>query len=70
MKLGDVAYEKDFYWKGKRYVQFLRVKNMTSKGSFKVTCYEKANRCNYVEIPSYFRVKPVISISELIDKTY
>ena len=57
MKLKDVPYGQDFYWKGKRYRQFIRPKY--PEGAFKVTCYQPPQgEC--VGMPSGRDVKPVV----------
>lgn len=57
MKLKDVPYDDDFYWKGDRYRQFVKPKK--AKGAFKVTCYQPPMG-KYIQMPSGRDVKPII----------
>lgn len=63
MKLKDVPYEFDFYWKGKRYRQFIRPRpEHQPKRAFKITCYLTGEQSDYVDMPSGREVKPVVRI--------
>ena len=61
MKLADLNYETNFYWKGDRYVQFMRPRNPPK--TFSVLCYVKNDPCGpYFDMPSGRKVKPVIEV--------
>jgi hypothetical protein len=65
VKLKDVPYECDFYWKGDRYRQFVRPKK--SNGAFKVTCYQPPQgEC--VDMPSGRDVKPIVRAIAVLDR--
>ena len=64
MKLSEIPYEADFYWKGQRYGQVIRPKNPPSK-TFIVVCRlrndeRNGNFSSWVDMPSGRKVKPVI----------
>ena len=59
MKLKDVPYEYEFYWRGDRYRQFMRPKK--AKGAFKVVCYQPPQG-PYVDMPGGRDVKPIIRL--------
>jgi len=60
MRLGDLDYDKNFYWKGKRYVQFMRPRNKT-KGCM-ILCYAKTDIYTNINMPSGRQVKPVLTM--------
>ena len=61
MKLKDVPYETDFFYKGKKWVQFIRPK-MPNRKIFHIICYLKSDPCSErVEIKSNVEVKPIVS---------
>ena len=57
VRLKDVPYEFDFYWKGDRYRQFVRPK--FPEGAFTIVCY-KPPQGLHVDMPSGRNVKPII----------
>jgi len=57
MKLSDVPYDLDFYWKGERYVQCIKAKKPNSGA----TCYKKNSPSGpFWDMPAGRIVKPVI----------
>jgi hypothetical protein len=59
MKLKDIKYEGDFYWKGKRYRQVIRPKVMPRKCII-VCCITKDPCADWVDMPAGREVKPVL----------
>jgi len=59
MKLKDIDYQTEFYWKGKRYKQLIRPKK--PKGKFSVVCCLSPTWGEeWVRMPGGREVKPVI----------
>lgn len=59
MKLKELDYQTEFYWKGTRYRQLIRPKK--PKGKFKVTCFVSGDwGGDLIDMPSGREVKPVI----------
>lgn len=57
----QISYETDFYWKGERYKQVIRMKDPKSKA--KIICRKARDPCSdYVEMPPGRVIKPVIRI--------
>ncbi len=62
-RLRDIPYKIEFYWKGERYKQILRPKNVT--GKFTVVCVlSKKLDSDWVDMPSGRIVKPCVRIDE------
>lgn len=60
-RLKDIPYKTEFYWKGKRYKQFMRPKHPT--GKFTVICYLARSPDNeYIDMPSGRLIKPVVRV--------
>lgn len=60
----QIPYAVDFYWKGDRWKQFIRAKDVKSKGY--VVCYKFCDPCGpRVDMPLGRTVKPVIKLSDL-----
>jgi len=59
MKLKDIEYEVDFYWKGNRYTQVIRPKVLPRKCV--IACRPTKDPCaEWVDMPAGREVKPVI----------
>ena len=62
MKLKDIDYQTEFYWKGQRYKQVIRPKKQYVKNkAFKIVCCLSPTYGEpWVDMPSGREVKPVI----------
>lgn len=59
MKLRDIPYSCEFYWKGERYTQVIRPR--VTKGKFTVVCrLSKTFDGDWVDMPGGREIKPVI----------
>ena len=59
MKVCEVPYDVDFYWKGERYVQFIKAKKVKSSA----ICYKKKDICGpCYDFPAGRIVKPVVRV--------
>jgi len=63
MKISDLQYEDQFYWKGVRYKQFIRPKK--PKGKFTVLCCVAFGEGEYIDMPAGRKVKPVVRIDKI-----
>jgi hypothetical protein len=62
MRLGDVPYEIDFYWKGKRYKQMVKPKRPAKK-AFTVAVMPWLDfSADLIDMPSGRIVKPVVRL--------
>jgi len=60
-RLKDIPYKTEFYWKGKRYRQFMRPK--FPEGNFTVLCYLAKSYDNpIVKMPGGRLIKPVVRV--------
>ena len=68
MKLKDLPYECEFYWKGKRYKQMIRPKKHDEpKGAFKIVCCLSPTVFEpWVYMPSGRQVKPVVKLRKCL----
>lgn len=58
MKVCDVPYDVDFYWKGERYVQWMKAKKVKSRA----ICYKKKDPAGkHYDFPAGRIVKPVVN---------
>jgi len=64
MRLGDVPYKTDFYWKGKRYHQIIRPKNPPKKAFTVVVMLWRDHGSGWIDMPSCREVKPVVRAGE------
>lgn len=63
MKLSQISYGTNFYWKGNKYIQVIRPKN--PKGKFTIVCRPANDPCaKWIDMPSGRNVKPVLSLTE------
>ncbi len=61
MKLKDVPFESEFYWKGKRYRKFIQPRpEFMPKKAFKIPCYLVREQAYYIDMPSGREVKPMV----------
>lgn len=57
----QIPFNVDFYWKGERYKQCIRMKNPKTKS--KVLCYKTHDQYSgYFEMPMGRIIKPIIRI--------
>lgn len=63
MPIRKITFQTDFYWKGDRYRQFIRMRSLPNLPKPKtVTCYKLYEHDGYIEMPLGRKVKPVIRI--------
>jgi hypothetical protein len=63
IRLRDIEYQTQFYWKGDRYKQVIRPK--TKKKVFSVTCRRARDpMAPWVQMPSGRVVKPVVRLGD------
>lgn len=60
MTLHEINFDQKFYWKGKKYKQFIRPKNPISN-SYKISCYALPQG-DFEWFPSGRKVKPIVRI--------
>jgi hypothetical protein len=62
MRLKDISYKVEFYWKGKRYRQVVRPIN-PKKGVFTIACrLAESLDSEWIDMPSGRKIKPVIRL--------
>lgn len=63
MKLKDIEYKTEFYWKGDRYKQVIRPKAIS--GKCVIVCRPKNDPCgDWIDMPAGREVKPVIKFKQ------
>lgn len=59
MRLKDIEYDVEFYWKGNRYKQVIRPKS--AKRKFVIVCRHVKEPCSdWIDMPAGRKIKPVI----------
>ena len=62
MKLKDLKFKDEFYWKGTRYKQLIRPINQP--GKFTIICTVSTGEGGWLEMPAGRNVKPIIRIEQ------
>ena len=60
VKLIDLKVSDRFYWKGKKYQIFLKIKH--PKGAYKIPCFDWPMPGEIIDMPSGRKVKPVVRL--------
>jgi len=64
MKISDLEYTDQFYWKGKRYKQIIRPKN--PHGKFSIYCAFAYGESPWFKMPAGRQVKPIITAKPVL----
>jgi hypothetical protein len=66
VKLKELDYKTEFYWKGERYTQVVRPK--FPRGKFNIVCRPSFGQGEWIDMPGGREVKPVFRIGNSMEQ--